>query len=202
MTMLGAGAHRMTTTLRAKIRKLCHDRRGVAAIEFAFIAPILMIMYFVTMEAADAIETSKKVSRLSSMVGDLIAQQSEVNPAALDAITAIAKSTLQPYNRSEPTIVVTAIQMSTDATPKAQVFWSYGPGAEGKGKTTTVPASLKTKSAFLIRVTSTLSYRPFLTWAAGGKQAVGLTRVFDNITMSETYYLRPRVTSTITCPTC
>ncbi|TIV71910.1 MAG: pilus assembly protein, partial [Mesorhizobium sp.] len=67
----------------------CRDRRGVAAIEFAFIVPVLLIMYFITMEASQAIETSKKVSRIGSMVADLVTQQQTVVKANLDAIMKI-----------------------------------------------------------------------------------------------------------------
>ncbi|MBE0692234.1 MAG: pilus assembly protein, partial [Aquamicrobium sp.] len=72
------------------IRKLggvIADRRGVAAIEFAFIAPLLLMLYFVTMEVAQGIETNKKVSRVGSMVADLVTQQSrEISTSDLDPI--------------------------------------------------------------------------------------------------------------------
>jgi len=207
--MSGAGTHAMMKNLLEKAARLVRDRRGVAAIEFAFIAPILLILYFLTMEASQAIETSKKVSRMSSMIGDLIAQQSGVDPATLTAILQAANTTLLPYNRSSPTVAVTGIQITTDPTPKVQVAWSYqmangqpGAGPEKKGDTTTVPAALKMSGTFLIRVTSTLPYRPVVAWAAGDEKTLGLTSAFDNITMSETYYLSPRVVSSIDCPTC
>jgi Flp pilus assembly protein TadG len=204
----GAGAHATLRRMVEAIRRLRHDRRGVAAVEFAFIAPILMIMYFLTMEASQAIETSKKVNRVSSMVGDLIAQQSTVNTSTLDAILRISNATLQPYNRSMPTIVVTGIKISNDPTPKVQVAWSrrvvngvYMPDA-AVNSTTTVPDSLKIGGTFLVRVTTNLAYRPVIAWAAGDHKTLGLTNAFDNINMSETFYLRPRVTSAITCSNC
>ena len=100
------------------------DRRGIAAVEFAFIAPLLLAMYFVTMEVAQAIEANKKVNRLSSMVADLVAQQTDVSTSDLDAIMKIGDMTLQPYSRSDPKVVITAITISSDATPKATVAWS------------------------------------------------------------------------------
>ena len=59
--------------LRRSVARLISDKRGVAAVEFAFIAPLLLCMYFVTMEVGQAIETNKKVGRVGSMVADLIA---------------------------------------------------------------------------------------------------------------------------------
>ena len=208
--MFGAGAHGTMRTLLDKATRLCRDRRGVAAIEFAFIAPVLLILYFLTMEASHAIETSKKVSRISSMVGDLIAQQTRVNPTTIEDILKIASSTLQPYNRSKPTINITAIQISNDSKTDAVVSWSYqalpggsyGAGPEKKGDKTTVPAALKTKGSFLIRVSSSLEYKPVVAWG-GREHEAGLTSVFSRgITMGETYYLKPRVTLTVECPDC
>ncbi|TIV67834.1 MAG: pilus assembly protein, partial [Mesorhizobium sp.] len=90
------GAHPGISAILAKVARFCRDRRGVAAIEFAFIVPVLLIMYFITMEASQAIETSKKVSRIGSMVADLVTQQPSVKTADLDAIMKIGTSTLQP----------------------------------------------------------------------------------------------------------
>jgi len=122
--MSGAGAHLRISAVVARLTRFCRDRSGIAAIEFAFIVPVLLIMYFITMEASQAIETSKKVSRIGSMVADLVTQQQSVLSTDLDAIMAIGNSTLQPYNRSTPKIIITAIQISTDPTPKVQVVWS------------------------------------------------------------------------------
>jgi Flp pilus assembly protein TadG len=195
-------------SVRGWIGRLLHDRRGVAAVEFAFIVPLLLSMYFVTMEVSQAIETNKKVSRVGSMVADLIAQQQSISKAEVDAVMQIGESLLQPYNRSKPKIVITAVQITTDPTPKVQVFWSRkldngatSPDA-AKGTTTTVPAALNVAGSFLIKVESDLAYKPVVTWAAADKQTLGLTAAFDSISMSETYYLRPRMSPQVTCSDC
>ena len=189
--------------------RFCSDRRGVAAIEFAFIVPVLLIMYFVTMEASQAIETSKKVSRIGSMVADLITQQQTIVAADIDAIMKIGTSTLQPYNRSTPTIIVTAIQVTTETPPKVKVVWSrklvegaYSVDA-AKDTITTVPSTLKIADTFLIRVESKLGYKPIISWDADNAKRVGLTSAFfSTINMGETYYLRPRRSTTIPCGNC
>lgn len=189
-------------------RRLATDRRGVAAIEFAFIAPVLLSLYFVTMEVSQGIEVNKKVGRVGSMVADLITQQQTISQSELDAILQIGGSILQPYNRSQPTIVVTAIQITDEESPKVVVAWSRklvnGAAAAGaaKGSTTTVPDALKLRNTFLIRVESDLAYKPVITWTADQKQTLGLAAAFDGIAMSEEYFLRPRISTTITCPDC
>ncbi|AZO05311.1 pilus assembly protein [Mesorhizobium sp. M2A.F.Ca.ET.037.01.1.1] len=208
--MYRAGAHWGISAIVARASRFGRDRRGVAAIEFALIVPVLLIMYFITMEASQAIETSKKVSRIGSMVADLVTQQTAVVKANLDAIMKIGSTTLLPYNRSDPKIIITAIQMSDQASPTVKVVWSrklvgstYSADAK-PGDTTTVPSTLKIRNTFLIRVESDLGYTPVIAWSATDEKAksFGLLSTFSNINMSETYYLRPRRVPMIPCSDC
>lgn len=190
------------------VSRLVNDRRGVAAVEFAFVVPLLLSMYFVTMEVGQAIETNKKVGRMGSMVADLVTQQQEVSKADLKNILMIGDATLQPYFRSKPIITVVAVTLNNDATPKATVDWSYkmenGEPVQGpaKGNPVTIPEALRTPGGYLIQVEAVLPYKPVITWAADSKKPLGLAGTIDNFTMTETYYLRPRISTTIKCKDC
>jgi Flp pilus assembly protein TadG len=201
-----AGAQTAASRLRATLARLIPDRRGVAAVEFALIAPLLLSMYFVTMEVAQGIEANKKVGRVGSMVADLITQQSELTPDQLKAIMQIGESILQPYNRSSPKIVVTAIEITPDPGSEVEVRWSgkleNGTFTKGVVTTATVPAALNLPGSFLVRVESHLDYKPLITWSPDAKSKLGLLAAFDNIGMKETYYLRPRISPTVKCETC
>ena len=205
--MIGRAGAQLKASV-AKIAEFASDRRAVAALEFALIAPLLLSMYFVTMEVAQGIETNKKVGRVGSMVADLVTQQQETSEAELNAILAIGKATLQPYNRSEPTITITAIEITDEAAPKVKVVWSrklenglFGDGP-AKESITTVPPALEIKGSFLIRVESALEYEPVITWTADNKTSLGLSASFDGITMDETYHLRPRMSQSVACDDC
>ncbi len=194
--------------MRDAFRRLLKDRRGVAAVEFALVAPLMLCMYFVTMEISQGIETNKKIGRVGSMVADLITQQQKTTKSEIDAILKIAESIIQPYARSNPRIVVTAIEVTDEAAPKVQVVWSrklvdgaYSRDANA-GTATTVPDALKVRGTFLVRVESELSYRPVITWSASQKTALGLASAFDGIDMSKAYFLRPRMSNTIPCDDC
>jgi len=189
-------------------RRFLADSSGVAALEFALIVPLLLMLYFVTMEVSQAIETSKKVGRIASMVGDLVAQQEDIYKADLEGIMRIGESTMQPYSRSVPSITVTAIEVTDEATPKVQVVWSRNlingtfTAGPAKGTTTTIPDALKVKGNFLVRAESSLAYQPVITWSAQSKAPLGLTSAFDGISMKQTYYLRPRRSTSIPCADC
>lgn len=192
-----------------RLAAFLRDRKGVAAIEFAFIAPLLLTLYFVTMEVAQAIETNKKVSRIGSMVADLVTQQhSETTKDVIEPIMEIGEAILQPYGRTRPTIEITGIEITKDATPRAIVKWSrkmvngafsLGPAKETE---TDVPVELKIADTFLVRVSAQLDYRPVVAWTAEQRTSMGLLGAFDNISMDEIYYLRPRMSNKILCTDC
>ncbi len=56
------------------------NRDGVAAIEFAFIAPIMIFMYFGLVEMASAISTDRKIAHSANVAGDLATQSASVTP--------------------------------------------------------------------------------------------------------------------------
>jgi Flp pilus assembly protein TadG len=206
--MFGGNARSAMPRAWTSIIRLAREKRGIAAVEFALIAPLLLGMYFLTLEVSQGIEANKKIARVGSMVADLITQQQTIGKSELDAIMKIGGSIMQPYGRTNPKIVITAIDITPDPNSKVQVAWSrkmidgVASADAAKNTITTVPTALNIKGSFLIRVESFLDYRPLITWTAGQKQVTGLTGAFDSIAMKETYYLRPRMSTSIVCSDC
>lgn len=205
--------HRKTTArpggMMTRLAAFARDRKGVAAVEFAFVAPLLLSLYFVTMEVAQAIDTNKKVSRVGSMVADLVTQQpGETYKKDIEPIMQIGEAILQPYGRTRPTIEITGIEITAGENPKAIVKWSRKmvdgafSVAEAAGTEVSVPDTLMIAGTFLVRVSSQLDYRPVLTWTAENRANIGLLGGFDNINMAEVYHLRPRMTNQILCKDC
>lgn len=193
---------------RASFQRFRGDRRGIAAVEFALIAPLLLSMYFVTMEISLGLEGNKKVSRVSSMVADLVAQNPSVSKADLEAILKIGAAVVYPYNRTQPTIDIVGIEITDETNPKAIVRWARrttnGVISTGVAKNTliTVPEKLMIRNTFLVMADTSLDYRPVITWAADQKASLGLAGAFDRIPMRETYYLRPRMSAKVECTDC
>lgn len=193
-----------------RLLELATDNRGVAALEFALIAPLLLAMYFVTIEVSQGIETNKKLGRVASTVADLITQQQETSASQLVAIMAVGKEILSPYARSDLKIAVTAIEVTDEETPKVKIAWSKAsPGTPETCvfKLSELPVKLQVKGTYLIHVRACLDYKPVITWAAGKQQETGLgvmDKIFNNgvMKMKESYYLRPRMSPTIPCSGC
>lgn len=189
-------------------RSFVKDNSGASAIEFAFVLPLLLVMYLGTMELGQGIEANKKVSRSAAMIGDLVTQSQTLTRQEIDGILVVGDSIMQPYYRSRPTITITAIRI--DASSVARVAWSRKivagntSGGTAVGTTVTVPSQLRTANTFVVKVETTLQYKPVLTWNADTKSfgGAGYSAGFTDIPMAESYYLRPRQSAEVICTGC
>lgn len=198
----------------AASRRFLRDKRGIATIEFVLIVPLLFAFYFLVIETAQAIDTSRKVNRVASMVADLVAQQDVTTPGEIDAIMEIGESIMQPYRRSPPQIMVTAIEIVWDDDEeenRAQVVWSRkmvnGVASTGEepGSYTTVPDNLMTKGSFYIRARTELDYVPMILWSEDSKRSLrGLAAMtkLESLHMGDRYYLLPRQSPAVICTGC
>lgn len=192
-------------TLRA-VPRFQVENRGVAAIEFALLVPLMIAIFVLTLEFAQAIDTSRKLARMTSQIGDLIAQDVDMTPAKLQSIVKIGEATMQPYQRSQPAIRITSIDV-TGTKSEATVAWSkcyYSCAAlpaSIKGAKVPLADTLKISGLYLIRVETSLAYQPMIAWSDGAMQLLRMTAL-DSIHMSEKYDQHPRRSTTIPCSTC
>ncbi len=114
--MLGAGR------LATLAKRFLSDKRGVAAMEFAFIAPILIALYLGSIEATSGLDVNKKLGRSTNMVADLVTQQQTINTDRLRDIMEIGTALLLPYRSDTPQITITAINIPAAGSPT--VAWS------------------------------------------------------------------------------
>ena len=63
---------------RLSVLDLIEDRRGLAAIEFAMIVPIMLVMFFGTVELSSGVAVDRKVTLVARTLSDLTSQSSSV----------------------------------------------------------------------------------------------------------------------------
>jgi len=98
-------------------------RKGVAAIEFALIAPILIIIYIGLAELGLGMMANRRTSHLGATIGDLVSQSESVTTANINDIFDIGTSILEPFAAGNNLqLRVSCVRMQTDN--KAHVYWS------------------------------------------------------------------------------
>jgi Flp pilus assembly protein TadG len=209
MHVMSKFLHQMLTRTSGAARRFARDENGVAAVEFVFIAPLIILLWLGTMEISQGIEVNKKVGRSASVIGDIITQTDVISVSDLEDVMKIGASVLQPYTRDYPTITVTEVHV--DAGLSAKVAWSR----KGKQNTysvgyavnsaVTVPANLKIADTYLVKVETDLDYYPvtntsYVTRSSGSTKKYGFSSAVWH--MRETYYFRPRVKEDVVCTGC
>jgi Flp pilus assembly protein TadG len=174
----------MTTLTHASniLRRLVRDRRGVSAVEFAIVAPVLIGLYFGVVEISDGVAADRKVSLAAATLANLTAQVSTISDSDMTNILDASSAIIAPYDASKLSITITCI--SIDANKKATVAWSKSRGGTSNTGTMTLPAALAVPNTQLILAQASYAYTP----------AVG-----DNITgtlnLSDKMYMSPRLTA-------
>lgn len=167
------------------------EARGVAAIEFAFIAPIMLVMYVGTMEISNAVSANRKLSRVSSTLGDLLTQAECFTDSTLNDIVEIADDIMFPYSNTL-SIQLNGVQIDNDV---AKVEWSRAWGTMtplATGTNYSVPQKIMTNGNFLVAAKIKMTYNPAIGWLTQGSNFT-LKRDESALQMSEEMFLRPRI---------
>jgi Flp pilus assembly protein TadG len=178
-----------------EIRRFGRDRRGASAVEFALIAPVMLLIYFGLVEFCQGYMASRRASHTASIVADLVAQSDATTTQDLTSIFAIGDMIMRPFPSTPLAIRVSSVTM--DANGVARVDWSRG------SKTTTLTARGKT---------SVVSDLPPGLIDRGESLILGETEfeytspfaqvIKTPIKFNRSYYLRPRTVERITCANC
>jgi Flp pilus assembly protein TadG len=167
------------------LRRFGRDRRGASAVEFALIAPILIVMYCGMAEFTQAMMAQRRLTNITSSIGDLTAQASQTGPARTSDIFTIGAILMSPFPTTDLKMCVASVV--SDANGKDTVAWSQASAAG--------MANCPTKGAILTDV-------PDAVLPAGKSVILARTAyVYSSpiqlvlprpLTFNRTLYLRPR----------
>jgi Flp pilus assembly protein TadG len=169
---------------------------GVAAVEFALIAPVLITMLLGSIELTNALECHQKVTNLAASTADLVAQVTQVSNADMQDIFSSVNQILYPFpTTNNPQITVSSLTYKTATT--ATVAWSMAQNTtqRGNGTIVTIPAGLfppnppvtcSAKACSLILAEVKYNYTSPL-----GKLIIG------TLPMTDTFYAKPRQSPTV-----
>lgn len=170
--------------------RLASDERGVSAVEFAMLAPVLVAFYFGMAEFCQGYMAQKRMGHVSAMVADLVAQEEEVSTAAITDIFAIGGLIMKPFSTVSLKQRVSSV---TRTAGVARVDWSRGSGMTARtvASTITLPADLITDGESVIVSEATYDYDSPVDY------------LMPTVTQfSHIYYLRPRTVDRTSCSNC
>jgi Flp pilus assembly protein TadG len=168
---------------------------AMAAVEFAFIAPMLVMLFFATIELSAAVDCRARVSDADSSAADLVAQSPSVTTADLANVYNASAAILYPNAMANAQLVLTSIADDGNGNNKVQWSRAYGTGATARVKNAvvTVPDGLiKAKSGQSV-ILAELRYNYLSPTAAV---------ITGPLVMKNNFYSRPRRSATVICTNC
>lgn len=172
------------------LTRLRRDERGVSAVEFALLAPMLIAFYFGMAEFCQGYMAQKRMGHVSAMVADLVAQEETVEKAHLDDFFQVGELIMKPFSAAPLKQRVSSVTR-TDGVDK--VVWSRGHGmdARGVGDIVTLPDGLIEDGESIVVSEATYDYDSPVDY------------LMPSVThFSHIYYLRPRTVDETLCPDC
>lgn len=179
------------------LKRLLHDRQGVGGVEFAIIAPMLIVLYLMAFELTMGLSVAKKTSLASSTIADLVARQDKVDKTFLASMSDVSGAIFVPYASKNLLIKISAIKI--DSTKAAKIAWSWsttGVAPYAVGTTAPVPADMLVADTFLIRSELSVSHE-LMMYLPGfsGTQTKSLT-------IAREFYFRQRLGTEVVCQGC
>lgn len=159
---------KISRRLHLACKRIARDQRGVAAVEFAFVLPILAIMLLGTVEVARAVDADRRFGNATAMLTDLVAREQEIDDDDLDGMMQAIEHLMRPYESNTLSLGIIAVRAPMDPAQQPRVEWSYahnGKTVPAKCNTYALPADLVSPGGRVIIVESAYNFRPmFVNW--------------------------------------
>jgi Flp pilus assembly protein TadG len=183
------------------IRGFVRSRRGVSAVEFALILPIMITLFIGGQEVTQGITLKRKVTIATRTIADLVSQDTSITDADLTAIFAATSTVLAPFAAGGLKMKISNVYI--DNNNNASIVWGAahnGATARTPGESVTLPDGLNQfKKTSILWAEAEYTYTPTIGYVISG-----------SIDLKDKLYLRPRLTNcidrvtggqTVTCPT-
>ena len=195
--MLNYPLAKLTRWTLRRMRRLAGCERGIAAVEFGYVVPIMLMMFLGTVELSQAITIDRRVSQVASSTADLVARQKQVTGSTLDGYMQIIDQLMKPYDDNLLNLTVTNVYATIAAPAAPKVCWSYNrkDGSTTRGVSTYtkgqsfsgLPANILEGGTSVIVVEVRYDYTPLIFHYF----------IQTAMAMNEKFYLKPRLSASV-----
>jgi Flp pilus assembly protein TadG len=174
-------------TLWKRVVNFARNQRGLAAVEFALLLPLMVTLYLGTTEVSKGIIIDRKVTLTARTVADLVSQATNINNTGMSDILNASAAVMYPYSTNNLKVTVTSINI--DGNNKATVQWSdsYNGTARAVGSTVSLPGAINTANTTVIWSEVQYAYKPTIGYVITG-----------TMTLKDQLYMAPRLSTSVT----
>jgi Flp pilus assembly protein TadG len=176
----------------ARLRRFKGDNGGVAAIEFAMIVPLMIMMFVGAVEFSQAITVDRRVSQVASSTADLIARTKTMTTTDMDGVMQVVEQLVKPYDHTLLKMTVLNVKASPSDVTDTRVCWAHahngGVGTFNSNDPYSLPTGVVEAGDSVIVADVKYAYTPLIF-------NMFITTTKD---LTEKFYLKPRLSSFVT----
>ncbi|HXF53736.1 MAG TPA: TadE/TadG family type IV pilus assembly protein [Hyphomicrobiaceae bacterium] len=173
------------------IRVLLFRKDGVAAIEFAMVAPLMLLLFVGSVEFSQALTVDRRVSQIASSTADLVAREKSITTADMEGIMDIIDHLMSPYDNSRLRVTLLNVYSAINNASDVKVCWSYnhngGANTYSDNQSYSLPSGILGKGSSAIVAEVVYDYQPLIF-------NMFIESVFR---MEEKFYLKPRLSNSV-----
>ena len=158
-------------------RRVRSDIGGMAAVEFGYLAPVMLLMLIGTVEVSRAVAMDRKFGLATALVADLIAREKTMSAANLNAIYDIVAHVMSPYDTSSLKIGVVPVKANPTNASNTEVYAAtlnrpsyHGATQPAKCSAYGLTTGLLAAGSSVIVVETSYTYTPILTGSIFGSK--------------------------------
>jgi Flp pilus assembly protein TadG len=174
----------MMRSLHIRFLRFRKDTRGVSAVEFALLSPLMIGLYLGGAELSQGISIDRKVTLTAAAIANLSAQVTTISSSDMTDIMKASSAIMAPYPTG--TLKITVSCLNIDNTSAVKVKWSATQGGTARtaGSSITIPTSLAVANTQLLYSEVSYNYTPSVGYVITG-----------SLTLSDTMYMSPRISA-------
>jgi Flp pilus assembly protein TadG len=177
----------LKTFIIGRLSRFARDRRGVSAIEFAFVAPLMIGLYLGCAEISDGVAADRKVSLIAGALANLASQDTAIDDTEMTNILDASGAIISPFSASNLTMVLSCLKIDSSGVAKVQWSKNRNGTARAAGSVYTFPSAstaLAVPSSWLLLSEVTYAYTPTVGYTISG-----------TLTLADRMYMAPRITA-------
>lgn len=109
-----------------RLRNFSGARGGLAAIEFAILAPMMVFVLFASMELLDLLDTNRRIENSAASVADVTSRDTEITNAEMEGLWTAFDTLMFPDTGAGIDIRLSSI--TVESATVARIVWSEGRG--------------------------------------------------------------------------
>jgi Flp pilus assembly protein TadG len=168
--------------LQSLYRRFAAATQGVAAVEFAMVLPMLVVLLLATFDGGRAIAAYMKMRAATYALASITNQYATIQSADMTSILGATSVVMAPFTSGTPSVKISQVIISSKGVSTIEWSAAQNTTARSVGSSISPPSAMVVNSSYLIFAEVSYTYTPLFGYF-GSK---------SGITFSDNLYVTPR----------